>query len=83
MKSVRLGADLEARLRTAARMAGQSESQLVRDAVATRCDQILRERLDLCLESFIGKVSLPGLAGRQVHNQYRDALSDKFNRPHP
>lgn len=44
-KSVRLGAELEERLRRAARVAGMTESALMREAVARRCDEILKETL--------------------------------------
>jgi len=46
VKSVRLGARIEARLREAARLARIPESRIIRDAVAERTDDILANRLD-------------------------------------
>jgi len=49
MKSVRLDAALETKLRAAARMEGVSESELIRQAIGQRCDTILANRADLRL----------------------------------
>ncbi len=80
MKSVRLGNELEARLREAARLAGQSESQVVREAVAAQCERIFSQRLDACLEPFLGKVSLPGLAGKSADSQFVELLGARARR---
>jgi len=46
VKSVRLDARTEARLREAARLSRVPESRIIRDAVAERTDAILANRLD-------------------------------------
>ena len=56
MKTVSLGADLERRLEQAARISGQPESQIVRDAVRGRCDELLGKRLRDQLDDVIGAV---------------------------
>jgi predicted transcriptional regulator len=53
-KSVRIDAELRARLREAARMTRVSESELVRDAVARYVEGILGDRLDRRLADIIG-----------------------------
>ena len=53
-KSMRLEARLRERLREAARVAGASESDLVREAIEHRVDEILGDRLDRRLADIIG-----------------------------
>jgi len=57
MKSVRLGADLEIKLKRAADIAGVSESELIREGVEQRCEQVLGDTLAESLKHYIGVVS--------------------------
>lgn len=57
VKSVRLGSELETRLKRAALAANVSESEFIRDAVARRCDEVLSESLAERLAPVIGIVS--------------------------
>jgi hypothetical protein len=59
MKSVRLGHDLEARLRRAAAVAGVPESDIIREGVAQRCDEVLGDTLADRLKGYIGKYQSP------------------------
>lgn len=56
MKSVRLGAALAERLKRAAALAGVSESTLIREAVAARCDKVLGTSLYEQAKPFLGVV---------------------------
>ena len=60
MRSVRLDAETEGRLAEASRITGQPVSQIIRDAVAERCDHLLGQRLDRRLADIIGVVSSAG-----------------------
>jgi len=57
MKSVRLDVELERDLGAAAELLGVSESEVIREAVATHCREILRTRLDVRLADYVGAVS--------------------------
>jgi hypothetical protein len=76
MKSVRLGNELEARLRQAARLAGQCESQMVREAVAAQCERIFSRRR----EPFVGRASLPGPAGKPAGSPFVELLGARAPR---
>ena len=54
MRSVRLGEELEARLEQAAEVAGEPVSELIRDAVRKKCDEVLGATLDVRLKDYIG-----------------------------
>lgn len=60
MRSVRLDAETERRLAEASRISGLPVSQIIRDAVAERCDRLLGERLDRRLADIVGIVSSEG-----------------------
>jgi len=66
MKSVRLDPDLEARLQEAAKVAGVPESTLMREAIAERCDAVLKQRLDHRLADVIGIIESDGGRARQT-----------------
>jgi predicted DNA-binding protein len=57
MRSVRLDYELEARLEEAARVSGEPVSELIREAVRRRCDEVLGGRLDRRLADVVGAVS--------------------------
>ena len=60
MKSVRLEPALEARLDEASRISGEPVSDLIRQAIAQRCDEILEERLDHRLSDVTGIIQSGG-----------------------
>ena len=70
MKSVRFDERTAARLREAARLAGVSESAIIRDAVADRTDLILGERLDRQLAEFIGLIDGEGGRAEEAHDRF-------------
>lgn len=77
MTSVRLGPELEARLRQAARILGVGESQVLREAVAARCDEILGTRLDARLTDYVGAMSLGGGLSRGTGRQFAQLLASR------
>jgi len=66
MKSVRLDHDLEIKLERAARALGVSQSELLRDALARRCDELLGASLQDRLAPVIGIIRSSG--GRATHS---------------
>jgi len=81
MKSVRLDQRTAARLREAARLAGVSESHIIRDAVAARSDAILGDRLDRQLAEFIGVVDSRGGRAEQAHQKFGSLLKRSRKAP--
>jgi predicted DNA-binding protein len=55
MKSVRLGEELEGRLSRAAQRAGVPESQLIREGVERRCNEVLENTIYERIKDVIGK----------------------------
>ena len=76
-KSVRLGADLERDLRSAAEVLGVPESELIRQAVAERCRQVLSDRLDVRLADYVGVVSRGGGRAQATGQAFRDVLNER------
>jgi hypothetical protein len=76
MKSVRLDARTEARLREAARLARVPESRIIREAIAKRTDAILSSRLDVQLADLIGVVRSKGGRARRAHEAYTELLKE-------
>ena len=74
MKSVRLGADLEAKLKAAAQAAGESESEFMRGAVAERADTVLGDALSSRMVGIIGAVTSEGGRAADAHRRYGDLL---------
>jgi hypothetical protein len=72
-----LGDDLERRLEKAARISGQPESQIIRDAVREHCDDLLRQRLPDQLDDVIGAVSSKGGRSRRTGREFTALLSRK------
>lgn len=81
MKSVRLDQRTAARLREAARLAGVSESHIIRDAVAARSDAILGDRLDSQLAEFIGVVDSRGGRAERAHEKFGALLKRRPKAP--
>jgi hypothetical protein len=78
MKSVRLDAVLEARLREAAKIAGVSESELIRQGIAKRCDEVFEQRLDRRLADVIGIVSSDVQLARRTGDAFRELLQQRM-----
>ena len=74
MRSVRLNEELEARLDEAARVTGLSVSELIRDAVRRRCDELLGERLSSRLGDVTGAVASRGGQSRRTGRQFLETL---------
>ncbi len=75
MKSVRLDPSLQARLKQAAQLAGISESDFIRAAIAERSEAILADNLDVRLAGLVGTVRSKGGRARQAHERYRQLLT--------
>ena len=73
-KSVRLDAELRARLREAARLTRSSESELMRDAIARRVDALLGDRLDRRLSDVVGVVRGGSGHSRRTGAAFREHL---------
>jgi hypothetical protein len=84
VKSVRLAPDLEARLREAARIVGVSESAFIRDALDTRINEVLSQRLDRRLAPMIGVIDSDVLVADRASEAFADFLVEdhqKQSRP--
>lgn len=77
MKSVRLDAALETKLKAAARMEGVSESAVIRRAIEQRCDVILQNRLDLRLADVIGIVDGGGGRAEDSSRKFTELLRER------
>lgn len=60
MRSVRLDDELEQRLTEAARVTGEPVSEIIREAVRRRCDEVLGDRLDRRLADVVGAIDSNG-----------------------
>lgn len=74
MKSVRLGEAVERDLKAAAKRLGVTESAFVRDAVATRCRDVLGDSLADRLQDIIGAINSQGGHARAAHQVYSELL---------
>jgi hypothetical protein len=74
MKSVRLDARTEARLKEAARLARVTESRIIRDAVAKHTDAILANRLDYQMADLIGSVAGGKPTAGRAHEAFGELL---------
>jgi hypothetical protein len=87
VKSVRLDARTEARLREAARLAHVPESRIIRDAVTERTDAILANRLDYQMADLIGSVAGDQATANRAHEAFGELLQrelrPKRRRPEP
>jgi len=77
MKSVRLNGELEEKLKRAARAAGTSESQFIRDAIARRCDEVLRQSLSDALKDYIGQIHGGGGRANRTGEAFSESLLEK------
>jgi hypothetical protein len=78
MKSVRLDARTEARLKEAARLACVSESRIIRDAVAEHTDAILANRLDYQMADLIGSVAGDKPTADRAHKAFGELLQKEL-----
>jgi len=76
MRSVRLGQELEARLEEASQITGEPVSEIIREAVRRRCDEVLGGRLDRRLADVIGVVSAGGNS-RKTGRTFSELLQRK------
>jgi predicted DNA-binding protein len=72
--SVRLGRDLEIRLRQVAEAEGVRVSELVRRAVAAYVEEVARDSLRLRLSDVLGVVKSSGGRARRTGEAFRRAL---------
>jgi predicted DNA-binding protein len=72
--SVRLGRDLEIRLRQVAEVEGVTVSELVRRAVAAYVEEVARDSLRLRLSDVLGVVRSSGGRARRTGEAFRRAL---------
>jgi predicted DNA-binding protein len=79
-KSVRFDSQLESRLERAARALGVSQSELIREAIAKRCEELLRPSLAKSLAPFIGRIKSSGGRARHTGVAFRRALTKKRTR---
>lgn len=78
MKSVRLDARTEARLREAARLARVSESRIIREAVAKHTDALLGNRLDYQMADLIGSVASSWPTADRAHEAFGELLQQEL-----
>ena len=76
-KSVRLDRNLESHLERAARVLGVSQSELIREAVAKRCDEVLGASLAEKLAPVVGSIRTTGGRARQTGKAFRRLLATK------
>jgi hypothetical protein len=77
MRSVRLDAELDARLQEVARLTGQPVSRIIRDAVRRQCDRWLSRRLDARLADVIGSVASGGGSSRSTGKAFTRLLANR------
>ena len=76
-KSVRFDPALGASLERAARALGISQSELIREAVARRCEEVLHPSLTERLRPVIGRVKTSGGRARDTGKAFRTLLAKK------
>ena len=79
-KSVRFDRQLESMLEEAARTLGVSQSELIREAIAAKCRDVLRPPLSQSLAPFIGRIKSKGGRARNSGAAFRRALLGKSGR---
>jgi hypothetical protein len=78
VKSVRLDARIEARLREAARLARVPESRIIRDAIVQRTDAMLANRLDYQMADLIGSVASVQPTANRAHEAFEELLQNEL-----
>jgi hypothetical protein len=76
MRSVRLDVETEGRLAEASPITGQPVSQIIRDAVAERCELLLGQRLDRRLADVIGVVASGGGRAERTGEAFAALVKD-------
>ena len=77
VKTVRLDADLEARLERASQAVDETQSEFIRQAVSQRCEQVLGPTLAERLRSVIGVIESGGGRASRTGAAYRELLKRK------
>jgi hypothetical protein len=80
VKSVRLDAELAAKLERAASALATSQSEFIRDALARRCDEVLGGTLAQRLVWAIGIVESSGGRATRSGAAFREALARRRRR---
>jgi predicted DNA-binding protein len=81
MTSVRLDEALEARLEEAARLSGKSVSEIIRQAIEERCNEIIGQRLAHRLKDVAGVVRTGGGRARRTGRKLVEGLRKRSRRP--
>lgn len=76
-KSARLDPQLQDELERAAKALGISQSELIRDAIARRCREVLGETLGERIGPVVGAIHSGGGRARRTGDAYRAALGSK------
>lgn len=76
-KSVRFDHNLESLLEEAAQTLGVSQSELIREAIAEKCREVLRPPLFQSLGPFIGRIKSGGGRARNTGVAFKRALLEK------
>ena len=76
-KSVRFDRHLESLLEEAAQTLGVSQSELIREAIAEKCRQVLRPPLFQSLAPFIGRIKSRGGRARNSGTAFKHVLLEK------
>jgi hypothetical protein len=77
VKNVQFDPQLEARLERAAQTLGISQSELIQEAVAKRCEEVLGPSLTERLAPFIGRIQSSGGRARHTGAAFRRILAKK------
>ena len=77
-RSVRLAPDEDERVRRAAKALGVTPSDLMREAVLTRCDALLGVNDRHGLEDILGAIDVPGIRARDAKVVVGSALDEKL-----
>jgi predicted DNA-binding protein len=80
MASVRLGPELEARLRAAARITGKPMSAIIRTAVEEHCNALLQDRLDYLLADVIGIIHSEGGQAEDTGRAFVEVLQKRLDK---
>jgi Ribbon-helix-helix protein, copG family len=79
-KSFRLDPELQRRLEEAAARQGVPASELIRDAVRRRCDEVLGNSLRAELGPFVGTLDIGGIRSADTGAAFSDLLRQQQRR---